>query len=256
MKFVPGQVVNLKSGGQPLTVVAVDEDSVECIWLGEEGDLFRESIPTVALELAFGDESADLDSAEAREFANAQAVANDDDDDEDEEEDDEDDEEDQEERRYRAREGALGGREELEVAEEPRLQEEVPEPLPPVLVVPRAAERDDDEGARVEPEVVRDAIADAQRGRNELDVAHEQTLALAGEEIAKGCPEGEERRDDGRGHDGRRPARIVRKSVLLLDVPSPRDLERPEDDEEEQGVRLRHDPEARARVAALADRYA
>ncbi|MBV9630787.1 MAG: DUF2158 domain-containing protein [Xanthobacteraceae bacterium] len=89
MKFVPGQVVNLKSGGQPLTVVAVDEDSVECIWLGEEGDLFRESIPTVALELAFGDESADLDSAEAREFANAQAVANDDDDDEDEEEDDE-----------------------------------------------------------------------------------------------------------------------------------------------------------------------
>jgi uncharacterized protein YodC (DUF2158 family) len=96
MKFVPGQVVNLKSGGQPLTVVALDGDSVECIWLGEEGDLFRESIPAVALELAFGDESADLDTADDREFANARAVANDDDD-EKEDEEDEDDEDDEEE---------------------------------------------------------------------------------------------------------------------------------------------------------------
>ncbi len=95
MKFVPGQVVNLKSGGQPLTVVALDGDSVECIWLGEEGDLFRESIPAVALELAFGDESADLDTADEREFANARAVANDDDD-EKEDEEDEDDEDDEE----------------------------------------------------------------------------------------------------------------------------------------------------------------
>jgi uncharacterized protein YodC (DUF2158 family) len=93
MKFAPGQVVNLKSGGQPLTVVAVDGDGVECIWLGEEGDLFRESIPAVALELAFGDESADLDSADEREFANARAVANGDDDEEEEDEEDEDDEE-------------------------------------------------------------------------------------------------------------------------------------------------------------------
>ena len=97
MKFVPGQVVNLKSGGQPLTVVAVDEDSVECIWLGEEGDLFRESIPAVALELAFGDESADFDSAEAREFANARAVANDEDDEAEENEDDEDEEDEEDE---------------------------------------------------------------------------------------------------------------------------------------------------------------
>jgi uncharacterized protein YodC (DUF2158 family) len=93
MKFAPGQVVNLKSGGQPLTVVAVDGDGVECIWLGEEGDLFRESIPAVALELAFADESADLDSADEREFANARAVANGDDDEEEEDEEDEDDEE-------------------------------------------------------------------------------------------------------------------------------------------------------------------
>jgi uncharacterized protein YodC (DUF2158 family) len=93
MKFAPGQVVNLKSGGQPLTVVAVDGDGVECIWLGEEGDLFRESIPAVALELAFGDESADLDSADEREFANARAVANGDDEEEEDEEDEDDEEE-------------------------------------------------------------------------------------------------------------------------------------------------------------------
>jgi uncharacterized protein YodC (DUF2158 family) len=49
MAFEPGDVVFLKSGGQPLTVVAVDDDSIECLWLGEEGELFRETIPGVAL---------------------------------------------------------------------------------------------------------------------------------------------------------------------------------------------------------------
>ena len=98
MKFVPGQVVNLKSGGQPLTVVAVDGDSVECMWLGEEGDRFRESIPAIAIELAFGDDTANLDSADERAFANANALARDDDDEEDEDEEDgEEDEEDDDE---------------------------------------------------------------------------------------------------------------------------------------------------------------
>ncbi len=101
MKFAPGQVVNLKSGGQPLTVVAVDEDTVECMWLGEEGDLFRESIPAIALELAFGDEDANFAADATPESAGAEAIASDDDDeeadDEDEEEDeDEEDEEDDE----------------------------------------------------------------------------------------------------------------------------------------------------------------
>ena len=32
-----------------MTVTAVGEDSVDCLWLGEEGELFRESIPSVAL---------------------------------------------------------------------------------------------------------------------------------------------------------------------------------------------------------------
>lgn len=59
MAFQPGNVVFLKSGGQSMTVAAVSDESVECIWLGEEGDLFREAIPAVALTLA--SEEADED---------------------------------------------------------------------------------------------------------------------------------------------------------------------------------------------------
>ena len=51
MAIEPGDVVVLKSGGQPMTVATVDENSVECVWLGEEGELFRETIPSVALSV-------------------------------------------------------------------------------------------------------------------------------------------------------------------------------------------------------------
>lgn len=47
-----GDVVILKSGGQPLTVAEVHDQSVECIWIGEEGELFRETLPAVTLERA------------------------------------------------------------------------------------------------------------------------------------------------------------------------------------------------------------
>ncbi|AVO45685.1 YodC family protein [Phreatobacter cathodiphilus] len=50
MTFTPGDIVTLKSGGQPLTVTAIGDDEATCIWLGEEGDLFREAIPLVALQ--------------------------------------------------------------------------------------------------------------------------------------------------------------------------------------------------------------
>jgi uncharacterized protein YodC (DUF2158 family) len=98
MKFAPGQVVNLKSGGQSMTVVAVDGEAVECIWLGEEGDLFRETIPAVALESAYEvEEDKEAEQvATIAEFAGDDEEDDDDDfeeDDEDEEEDDEDDEE-------------------------------------------------------------------------------------------------------------------------------------------------------------------
>jgi uncharacterized protein YodC (DUF2158 family) len=44
--------VFLKSGGSAMTVAAVEGDSVDCLWLGEEGDLFRETIPAVTLMIA------------------------------------------------------------------------------------------------------------------------------------------------------------------------------------------------------------
>ena len=73
MDLKPGDVVILKSGGHPLSVVEVNDDKVACVWMGNEGDLFRETLPLAVLELAEPDTSDD------------------------EEEDDEDDEEDDEE---------------------------------------------------------------------------------------------------------------------------------------------------------------
>ena len=61
MAIEPGDVVTLKSGGQPMTVAAVDENSVECLWISDEGELFRESIPSVALSVIPGDEDEDDD---------------------------------------------------------------------------------------------------------------------------------------------------------------------------------------------------
>jgi uncharacterized protein YodC (DUF2158 family) len=51
MDFEPGHVVMLKSGGPTMTVVAVDGTDIACVWIGEEGALFRETLPAVALEL-------------------------------------------------------------------------------------------------------------------------------------------------------------------------------------------------------------
>jgi uncharacterized protein YodC (DUF2158 family) len=59
MPFEPGDVVFLKSGGQPMTVAAVEEDSVECVWIGD-GELFRETVPSVTLTAA-PDEAVDAD---------------------------------------------------------------------------------------------------------------------------------------------------------------------------------------------------
>jgi uncharacterized protein YodC (DUF2158 family) len=52
MELKPGDVVMLKSGGHPVTVAEVIEDSVECLWMGEKGDLFRETLPIAVLERA------------------------------------------------------------------------------------------------------------------------------------------------------------------------------------------------------------
>lgn len=52
MDLKPGDVVILKSGGQAITVAEVHEDTVACVWMGEEGDLFRETLPLAVVELA------------------------------------------------------------------------------------------------------------------------------------------------------------------------------------------------------------
>jgi uncharacterized protein YodC (DUF2158 family) len=50
MELKAGDVVMLKSGGQPLTVADVKGDEAICLWMGAEGDLFRESLPLAVLE--------------------------------------------------------------------------------------------------------------------------------------------------------------------------------------------------------------
>jgi uncharacterized protein YodC (DUF2158 family) len=59
MTFEAGNVVTLKSGGQPMTVVSTSDEEIECIWIGEEGEFFRQTIPAVALQAADDDEDED-----------------------------------------------------------------------------------------------------------------------------------------------------------------------------------------------------
>jgi uncharacterized protein YodC (DUF2158 family) len=80
MELKPGDVVTLKSGGHPLTVVEVNADNISCLWMGVEGDLFRETLPLAALEPVEAEDSEDEDEDEQ-------------DEDEDEAEDDEDEDE-------------------------------------------------------------------------------------------------------------------------------------------------------------------
>jgi uncharacterized protein YodC (DUF2158 family) len=64
MTFNAGDVVMLKSGGQALTVAAVEDGEATCLWIGEEGDLFRERIPLVALAGLEADGPEDEDEDE------------------------------------------------------------------------------------------------------------------------------------------------------------------------------------------------
>ncbi len=59
MDLKPGDVVILKSGGHPITVAEVNRDAVVCLWMGAEGDLFRETLPLAVLELAEIEEPGD-----------------------------------------------------------------------------------------------------------------------------------------------------------------------------------------------------
>jgi uncharacterized protein YodC (DUF2158 family) len=73
MDLKPGNVVVLKSGGHPLTVAEVSDEAVECVWMGDDGTLFRETLPLAVLELAeieqSDDEEEDEDETEESEVA-------------------------------------------------------------------------------------------------------------------------------------------------------------------------------------------
>jgi uncharacterized protein YodC (DUF2158 family) len=67
MDVKPGDVVVLKSGGPALTVAEVNDNDAECVWIGDDGDLFRETLPLVVLEraeIASSDEAHDEDDDE------------------------------------------------------------------------------------------------------------------------------------------------------------------------------------------------
>ena len=83
MELKPGDVVILRSGGHPVTVAKVDDDAAECLWMGNDGDLFRETLPLVVLESAEIDPSEEDDDEDDKE--------EDDDENEDEEGEDDDD---------------------------------------------------------------------------------------------------------------------------------------------------------------------
>jgi uncharacterized protein YodC (DUF2158 family) len=80
MDLKPGDVVVLKSGGHPMTVAEVHDDAVVCLWMGEEGDLFRETLPPAVLELA------EIEDSDGEEDEEGDDVEEDDDEDEEEDE--------------------------------------------------------------------------------------------------------------------------------------------------------------------------
>ncbi len=61
MELKPGDVVMLKSGGHPITVAEVNDDSAECVWMGIDGDLSRETLPIAVLEAANPDDEDEDD---------------------------------------------------------------------------------------------------------------------------------------------------------------------------------------------------
>jgi uncharacterized protein YodC (DUF2158 family) len=67
MDLKPGDVVVLKSGGHPITVVEVHGDAVACLWMGEQGNLFRETLPLAVLELAGIEDDVEDDEVEHEE---------------------------------------------------------------------------------------------------------------------------------------------------------------------------------------------
>ncbi|SFH96645.1 DUF2158 domain-containing protein [Bradyrhizobium sp. Gha] len=61
MELKAGDIVMLRSGGQPLTVAEVKGEDVLCLWMGMEGDLYRETLPLATLVQVEEDEEEEED---------------------------------------------------------------------------------------------------------------------------------------------------------------------------------------------------
>jgi uncharacterized protein YodC (DUF2158 family) len=103
MTFAPGDVVTLRSGGHSMTVVSVSEDDIECMWLGDDGELYRQSVPAIALRLLESieineeyDAEEDEDEAEEEDEEDEDEGEGGEEDDEEEEEDEDEDDDDEE----------------------------------------------------------------------------------------------------------------------------------------------------------------
>jgi uncharacterized protein YodC (DUF2158 family) len=59
MDLKPGDVVILKSGGHSMTVAEVKDGAIACVWMGGEGDLFRETLSLAVLEQVEVEDSDD-----------------------------------------------------------------------------------------------------------------------------------------------------------------------------------------------------
>lgn len=119
MTFAPGDVVTLRSGGHSMTVVSVSEDDIECMWLGDDGELYRQSVPAIALRILESieineeydavedeDETEDEDDEDdGGEDDDEEGEEDEDEDEDDEDEDDEDEEEDAEDAEEEEEEG-------------------------------------------------------------------------------------------------------------------------------------------------------
>jgi uncharacterized protein YodC (DUF2158 family) len=103
MAFEPGDVVALKSGGYSMTVVSIADEDIDCLWVGDDGVLFRQRIPAVALTIV---DLADIDESEEDEHHaedEEHEDADDEEDDDDEEDEDEEDDESDKKRRRKKR---------------------------------------------------------------------------------------------------------------------------------------------------------
>jgi uncharacterized protein YodC (DUF2158 family) len=75
MTFAAGDIVILKSGGEPMTVIAVEDDEATCLWIGDDGDLFRENIPVIALQAAHLLDDAEDDESESETEASGHSLS-------------------------------------------------------------------------------------------------------------------------------------------------------------------------------------